>query len=1237
MLKLKDLFARDIGRRIDPVVKVYDRLTLLEDIRQFVITASVEKSLDRFLDEFVRSLDQRTRGGRGPDSMAVWLAGFFGSGKSHLAKVLGYILENDEIDPTNRSRAMDVFAIHLGDPTLKFGLSLKSALKQIRDKAWCKTIPFEIKSRQDQANPESVTEICLRSFYESLRLCPTIYIARLERRLQREGIYETFLARYRQAHKRSWTDDRREHAFYLDELVATLAEVVGKTEQRAREMVEEYRAQHSRIDPEGFAREVLEYLDEKRGEVAPREPHVLFVIDEMGQFIGDSSDKIEELRAIIEQCGSQGSGRIWFIATSQEALDKVVDRTGLKLSQLGKLDARFSVKISLTSEEIKKVVGERLLRKREATEVRDALRGLYKEYGGYLAELSNLHTERTLGILDEGTFVDAYPMLPHVLPLTQEIFAATRGFKLSGSERNLIGITQGILERSSGEEPGVLVPMDMVFDQVTDELTASDYLGSAGMRAIRESDAKVAGTPVAASRVLKVLWLISRVDWVPRTAEVIAKLLVQRIGADLGQCRSEVEETLERLRAAGYVGRDEASKQYKYLSERERGLEEALLTEIADYGAGVALRRCRDLMREKVLARTKLAEYRVTHGKQGIFEFGLALDNEPLRSAGEITLKVYSSLAAPPLEEIEQENLARGTKGRTIWWISAETPGLVERLKRAEALEKVPQKPRWRNDSSDETLRVLKDKSKELSALEGSIATELEGALRRGRLYYAGEELDLDGTRDLKTAVAEVVRGVVGHLYSRFGVADKAFDEKSISKILQPATKGLARIEPELDLFDSQDHLNRHAALVQSVFEELQRRKDEDDDLSGKALLEHFSNIPFGWPPALVRLVLAAMLRGGSVILEPEDSDQQIFDFTEQGVDGYFTSVNRFKKIRFVPTAGGLTPIEVKEAIGALIELAETGVQESANAIAARLKSKAEALCKGASAAAQKVSDTGLPLPDTYKRAEPVTGAATSKRDPAALVRQFLEDRDKWKEIAFFLDAYERFVEEGCDRQWRESSRVLDLARTTPGLTDGADGEATRGALADLEAIVATCEIVPKWKVFQERYGVVRDRYRARYQKAYAACVQVVKELKDEAETSEVFRKLEKERAATVLKEFFGSGSALDVAASVDLNTTAHLVKASQNHKVTELEALCLAIPGHRKAIFTRLAKELAEQEAPRDRGENKPPRRVHVLNTTRALVGRRFSSAEEFRRFWNGLGDALEAKLKDQVDVEFE
>jgi hypothetical protein len=463
--RVRDILRRDPRQKIEPVVKVYDRAHLAEDLHQFVITDSLARELRKFFDDFTESVRSRIQGGRGGDGMAVWLAGFFGSGKSHVAKVLGHLLENDVIEPESNRRAIDLFDVHLDDPTLPNASELKKALAQIRNQACCETIAFEIKARLDQANPESVTEICLRSFYERLGLSSTVWLARLERKLQAEGYYEEFLRAYREHTGREWIADRSEHGFYLEEMASALAVARRVSQENAQQMISAYQRDHARVTPEGFAGELVGYLELRAAEVKPREPHVIFVIDEMGQFIGDSGDRIHELQSIIEQAGAQGRGRIWFICTSQEALDQVVDRTGLKLSALGKLDARFSIKIPLTSEDIRRVVQDRLLRKREVA--LPELEELYTAKEGLIEDLSALRLERKLATISSDSFVSAYPFLPHSVPLVQELFNAMRGFKLSGTERSMIALVQGTLQSLSDRPLGVIAPLDLLFSAQT--------------------------------------------------------------------------------------------------------------------------------------------------------------------------------------------------------------------------------------------------------------------------------------------------------------------------------------------------------------------------------------------------------------------------------------------------------------------------------------------------------------------------------------------------------------------------------------------------------------------------------------------------------------------------------------------------------------------------------------------------------------------------------------------------
>lgn len=735
---VRDVLARDLGQKIESVVKVYDKSHLAEDLRDFVITDSLAKEMRKFLEDFTSNLRTRVQGGDPGDGMAVWLWGFFGSGKSHVAKVLGYLLENGIVDVSSNSTAIEAFTPHLEDPSLPGANDLRAALLQVREQAWCETIAFEIKSRNDMANPNSVTEICLRTFYESLGLSGTPWLARLERTLQQENLYEAFLHAYREQNGREWSVDRPRHGYRLEEIKAALVTARGISQDAAADLLTAYQRDHNSVTPVGAAEEFAEYLKVRETEVAPRQPHLIFVVDEMGQFVGDSSDKIEELRAIIEQCGVVCGGRVWFICTSQEALDQVLDRAGLKLAALGKLDARFSTKMKLTSEDVQRVVEERLLRKREAQEPK--LQELYTAREGAVADLCGLNLERVLTTVDRERFVKAYPFLPITMPLVQDIFTAMRGFKLSGGERSMIEVAQGSLQALADEPLAAVVPLDMIFDQETDELSASDYLGTAGIKMINDSDKQVPGTPVPASRVLKALWLISRVEWVPKTPEVIARLLAPSLETNVPALRSDVEATLKRLHQSGMVGRDEATGQYKYLSEAERGVEADVSDAIAGYGIGVAKRRAMQLLKERVLTGANLHNFKAPFGRHSTVSFSAKLDDEVLSGTGEIALEITSPLGSSSPDSIQQENLAGGAKGRTIWWQAAGSSleDLTAMLKRIEALERVPQQDKWRNDRSDETVKILKDKEKERAGLERTATRQLEEALKSGVIYASG-------------------------------------------------------------------------------------------------------------------------------------------------------------------------------------------------------------------------------------------------------------------------------------------------------------------------------------------------------------------------------------------------------------------------------------------------------------------------------------------------------------------
>ncbi|MGO9569668.1 MAG: hypothetical protein ACLP5H_19225 [Desulfomonilaceae bacterium] len=369
MPTVREIIKRDIGVKVEGVVKVFDRAALATEMREYVVTDKIEGELKRIFDTFTHVSDTLRRGGTPRDVMGMWVSGFFGSGKSHFAKVLGYLLQNDPIEDSSAEGCIDVFMKHLSDSPR--GKDVRLRLGEVKQTTRTKTIPFEIKSRQSLNNPNSVGEILLGEFYRSIGLADNFIVARIERRLQQRGLYDELEKLYESKFGVPWKspDGREDLMTVRRRLAEALPEIesVEYPDTRTAKNALGDMFRHEQLTAEGIADELVAWVDSQKptgGKVS----HLVFVIDEMGTFIGDSSEKISELNALAEMIGNKGKGKVWIIATSQQDLEKVVDRTNFQPALVGRLNARFELKPQLISDEINKIVSERILKKHPAQE-----------------------------------------------------------------------------------------------------------------------------------------------------------------------------------------------------------------------------------------------------------------------------------------------------------------------------------------------------------------------------------------------------------------------------------------------------------------------------------------------------------------------------------------------------------------------------------------------------------------------------------------------------------------------------------------------------------------------------------------------------------------------------------------------------------------------------------------------------------------------------------------------------
>jgi hypothetical protein len=1241
MTTIRNIIKRDIGVKVEGVVKVFDRSTLTTEVREYVVTDKIEDELKRIFDTFTYVSEALRHGGATRDVMGMWISGFFGSGKSHFAKVMGYLLQNDTLGEGSEERCIDAFIKHLSDTPR--GKDIRLRLGEIKLKTQVRTIAFEIRSRQPLGRPATVGEILLSEFYRDLGYSENISIGRLEQRLQKRGLLPRLEEEFEKAFAVPWrSEDGREDLTTVRRRLAKLLPVIDPAsfpdEHAAKAGINDL-ITLDKLTPEGIADELVAWVDSQKP-TGGRVQHLVFVIDEMGTFIGDSNERISELNSLAEMIGNKGKGKVWLIVTSQQDLEKVVDRTNFQPALVGRLNARFELKPHLISDEINKVVSERILKKHPSEEA--GLRNLYKTHEGHIAQLADLKASRHLGNVSERTFVDAYPLLPHQIRLAQDIFEALSGFRISGGVRSMITVVMEVIQELADEPLGVIASFDQVFDAVENDLLSQEYLGASGVRAIYESDERVPGTPVGASRVLKVLWLLQKVTWVPRVPETLAKLLVRDLTSEIPPFRDKVEKTLIALQEAGYVARDEATGEWKFLNERERTIEQAVQEMVRPGGPksiGIAAvrRTAQQMCKDDVITKKKLGNFTVTYGVTKVpFSYGVRLDGEAVETGPEVEVYFTSPLVSgrkQEVEEIRRQNQASGAKGKTAWWVADVPDDLEARFKRYEALVKITSDKRFTEDSSKDTQDALSEKRKERDELKTTLAKDLDQAFLGGTLFYGGQEINLEDVSDLKGPITTALQVIIPNVYPRFSIADRSFDfARQLRALLNPATTNLHKVAPELDFFDTQGSLQRESALVAQVLEVLSDLEDEGADPEGSRLLDAkdekgfkgFQRSPYAWPDELVRLVLAACFRAGAIYIEKQTPSGPTSQYDYRGSDELFSKISVFKKVTFRVAETSLTVDQIKRANKALIAMGVNGIPESGNAIAAAVRDLGLAL-KTRIEDAKVRYQQGLPIPDAVLTAEESLAEPTTAKNPTVVVTTFLEKEDVWKALSQGLDALRGFLEANRHKDFEASRRLIALADNHPIPEGHAKSAVLAQARKDMNAITEEKAVIARWSDYRSAFDTAFAAYRDAYAQMYERVRKSMEEVFADIKNGEAYRSAPAPQRDQVVDKVFGPGKVCHYTA-VMLPTVDALLEVAGRRSLSSLEQALVALPGYRSQVES----ELRALTLPPPR----PGEKVFEWHPVAALAGKRFTTEDEVDRALESVASDLKARVREGFTV---
>ena len=875
---IKSLFDKKIDRRIEEVIKVdqTDEDVLRDEIDEYVVTDAIGR---HYVDIYERYSETPNKPHEG---VAIWVSGFFGSGKSSFAKMLGLSIANR---PVVGESAAGRFAKRTGDKKLQV------LLKAITEKIPTHAVIFDVSTdRGIRSGNQTLTEIMYGLFLQSLGYAKDLDLSELEIALEEKAKLARFEEEYRRLFNKDWAVEKGKVAFALSEASRVLNSLDPATYPMADSWVKAVKNKAD-ISPGKLAERANELMKRRR----PGQS-LMFVVDEVGQFVARDVQKMLDLQAVVQSFGVKGRGRHWIVVTSQEKLGELVSGLDDKKIELARLMDRFPLQVHLEPSDIAEVTSRRVLSKNANAQA--TLGKLFDEHRGRLTDHTRLTADIKLPELTRDSFIELYPLLPYQIDLIIQVVSGLRtqggtSKHVGGANRTIIKLAQQLLINPAvnlAEQPfGSLVRLDQVYDLVEGNIGSQ-------VRAKIAAIAKELDHPLA-QPVAKVICLLQYVKSVHRTAENIAAALHPSVAAD--SQLAGVKEALSQLETAHKVRRGDDG--YRIPTPAEDDGER--LRNGINPKPGDAHR-----LYSEVLASFWQPQPSHTLFDTKAFKAGLAIHGREVID-GDMMFHVHLANDGKEFQALAVELRTRSQQERkNVFWavslngaIDRET---VELFRSQEVLSRKEREAK----TADETALIGEEKVR-LRRHQDELRRLLRAACLSGSVYFRGNDRSpADRAVDVGKSASEILGHVLPEIFDRFKeAAARSTDvKKGVDALLTAENlQGLPSVFGSLGLL--RDEKGKTVFRVESgplaeVLSRIEERANYGDTASGRLLSDEFAKEPFGWDFETVRLLVLSLLRAGKI--EATSKGQTIGVATGVEARDTFSNNNLFRQASFRPKKG---------------------------------------------------------------------------------------------------------------------------------------------------------------------------------------------------------------------------------------------------------------------------------------------------------------------------------------------
>ena len=854
-MQIKEMFEKQIDRDIKGVIKVgqSDEENVYQELDEYVVTKELLKHFRDFFDNYEKGINSNT------DKMGVWISGFFGSGKSHFLKILSHLLKNSVVEG---KRAVEYFTDgkKIDDPMLIAKMTNSGTISS-------DVMLFNIDSKGSAkvgSGKEAIVEVFMKVFNEMQGYCGSIpYLAEFERQLDNEGRFEEFKNKFEEIAGTPWEKKRQAFAVIQDKIVKTIAAMDFMSEEAARNWCKNAKGNYD-LSIEKFVSLVKEYCEKK----GPNH-HVIFLVDEIGQYIADDTQLMLNLQTIVEDLGTACRGKAWVIVTSQEDIDSITKTKG---NDFSKIQGRFDTRLSLSASNVDEVIRKRVLAKNETAT--QTLSLLYEQKESIIKNLITFTTDIADKKLytDKTDFADCYPFIPYQFNLLGQVLTAVRtygasGKHLSDQSRSMLALFQESAIRLKDSQEGVLVPFSYFYDPLhkfIDHQHSQVITDAEDNSRLDEFDVEL----------LKVLFMIKYVKEFKAKVDNLTTLMISNIDDDRIEIRGRIEESLKKLIRETLVQKN--GEIYSFLTNEEQEINNAINNESVEMGEIIG-------EASTVIFEDIFTDKKYRYSNRYLFPFNQKVDGRYFK--GNQSNDIGVSIITPYGEDYPDSALRM---------LSVQEHSVIVKL---------PNDSTFLDEITD-SLKIYKflntlgargsfdsiRRAKENERLEKKdrICIFIEDALKHADIYVNGDKANISA-KEPASRINEALGKLVAMQYNKLTYMETAPELSDIAAVFNGS-------DGQLSFLGTSDTTPNKLAL-EEVIQVIGLNNARHMKTSLKSLQDKFGAAPYGFDPKYVQWLVAMLFKMGRVSLTYNSQSLSMLSNTKEELVRYLTKREFVEKL----------------------------------------------------------------------------------------------------------------------------------------------------------------------------------------------------------------------------------------------------------------------------------------------------------------------------------------------------